>query len=248
MMNRFLIVLVLGALMMPETAMDAQTVIVRKRNIDQEDSRSRQQSSPRSRRYYENNATTINLYGLTNGHLDLGYERRLSDLFSLEAGMGLTFDNPLDATYDLFLDNQATNFYESGSASMGNSQFMVFKVHPQNNAMRNSPYVGFRGGRRQYVRGFDNHPNASRTLIDTGVQLGYQVRSGEYWYADMFIVLNRLQTISDRISLSQVYDPDTQQIIDVVDINPETNDFAQGEAATTIRPMLNLGFKFGFAF
>ena len=244
-MNRFLIVLVLSGLAMSD--LDAQTVVVRKRNVDTEQSSSTRQA-PRTRRYYENNATTINLVSLTNQQFEIGYERRLTDIFSLEVGLGTNWGNALDANFEYLLSSYPTSFYTTGASSMGNNQFIVLKIHPQSNAMRNSPYIGFRGGRRQYFRSHGDNPKTQRTLMDTGIQLGYQVRSGEFWYADMYAYVNRLSTISDRVSVSQVYDPDTQQIIDVVDINPEVNEYAAGEAMTSTRPMLNLGFRLGFAF
>ena len=198
-MNRFLSTLLL--LMLTIAQADAQAVVVRKRELNTGSSSGNlstqvspsMTNSSMSGIYYSryNHSIKLSPTALIAGDIPVSYERKLSDYFTLEGGIGLTTFN---LTEDLIRGYTSREDGETVS-KVSYSALLNAKIFPEGNAFQDGYYIAFNLNHRNYAQDFslampgamDSTFNESFQWSDLGFTLGYQSRPSERMILDWFI-------------------------------------------------------------
>ena len=197
-MNRFLSTLLLLILTVAQA--DAQAVVVRKRelntgsssgNLSTQVSPSMTNSSMNGIYYSRyNHSIKLSPTALIAGDLPVSYERKISDYFTLEGGLGLTNFNPIE---DLIRGYSARPDGETVS-KISYSALLNAKIFPEGNAFQDGYYISFNLNHRNYAQDFalampgvDSTFNENFQWSDLGFTMGYQSRPSERMILDWFI-------------------------------------------------------------
>ena len=197
-MNRFLSTLLLLILTVAQA--DAQAVVVRKRelntgsssgNLSTQVSPSMTNSSMNGIYYSRyNHSIKLSPTALIAGDLPVSYERKISDYFTLEGGLGLTNFNPIE---DLIRGYSARPDGETVS-KISYSALLNANIFPEGNAFQDGYYISFNLNHRNYAQdfalampGLDSTFNESFQWSDLGFTMGYQSRPSERMILDWFI-------------------------------------------------------------
>ena len=179
---------------------DAQTVIVRKRNLTTAQgavtisSQSPSTSLPLSGSLYYsryNHAIKLSPTAMLAGDVPIAYEYKISDYMSAEAGIGVTTFNITEEAirgYSLRQDGQT-------QSKLGYSGNVNVKFFPEGNAFEDGYYISYTMGHRNYVQdfytttpaGIDTTVSEGFNWTDFGFTIGYQSRSSERMIVDWFI-------------------------------------------------------------
>lgn len=219
-MKRFLYTLVLVGLV--ATELSAQAVIVRKRelNTNSPGGNLNTQVSPSSSGnylgglYYSryNHAIKLSPTGLIAGDIPISYEHKVSDYFTLEAGLGLTTFN---ITEDLIRGYSVRPDGETVS-KVSYSALLNAKFFPEGNAFQDGYYIGFNLNHRDYAQdfttqdassGMDTTVNESFQWSDLGFTMGYQSRPSERMILDWYIGAGIRQKRRSTTEYEQEFDP-----------------------------------------
>lgn len=218
MMNRIFFAVLL-AVALGSTA-DAQTVIVRKRDLN---AGQLQTAAPRvstlpsqqAGLYYSryNHAVKVSPTALVAGDIPFSYEHKMNSYFTLEGGVGITTRNYIEdfiRGYSFRTDGTTIN-KPSFSFSI-NAKFF-----PDGNAFQDGYYVALNLGHRQYAQEFqtvndmniDTVFNESFNWNDFGFTMGYQSRPSERMIFDWYIGAGIRQKNRQVTEYQQIFDPNT---------------------------------------
>ena len=197
-MKRFIYSLI--AVLAWSLSTDAQTVIVRKRNLNTAQgagtisSQSLSTSLPLSGSLYYsryNHAIKLSPTAMLAGDVPIAYEYKISDYMSAEAGIGVTTFNITEEAirgYSLRQDGQT-------QSKLGYSGNVNVKFFPEGNAFEDGYYISYTMGHRNYVQdfytttpaGIDTTVSEGFNWTDFGFTIGYQSRPSERMIVDWFI-------------------------------------------------------------
>ena len=197
-MKRFIYSLI--AVLAWSLSIDAQTVIVRKRNLNTAQgagtisSQSPSTSLPLSGSLYYsryNHAIKLSPTAMLAGDVPIAYEYKISDYMSAEAGIGVTTFNITEEAirgYSLRQDGQT-------QSKLGYSGNVNVKFFPEGNAFEDGYYISYTMGHRNYAQdfytttpaGIDTTVSEGFNWTDFGFTIGYQSRSSERMIVDWFI-------------------------------------------------------------
>ena len=197
-MKRFIYSLI--AVLAWSLSTDAQTVIVRKRNLNTAQgagtisSQSPSTSLPLSGSLYYsryNHAIKLSPTAMLAGDVPIAYEYKISDYMSAEAGIGVTTFNIIEEAirgYSLRQDGQTPR-------KLGYSGNVNVKFFPEGNAFEDGYYISYTMGHRNYAQdfytttpaGIDTTVNEGFNWTDFGFTIGYQSRPSERMIVDWFI-------------------------------------------------------------
>ena len=197
-MKRFIYSLI--AVLAWSLSTDAQTVIVRKRNLNTAQgagtisSQSPSTSLPLSGSLYYsryNHAIKLSPTAMLAGDVPIAYEYKISDYMSAEAGIGVTTFNITEEAirgYSLRQDGQT-------QSKLGYSGNVNVKFFPEGNAFEDGYYISYTMGHRNYAQdfytttpaGIDTAVSEGFNWTDFGFTIGYQSRSSERMIVDWFI-------------------------------------------------------------
>ena len=141
-------------------------------------------------------AVKFNVTPFFSGHYPISIEQRLSPYFTIEAGLGLTLHNTIDAFVDeaiLWSDN---SFYSLDSrVRPGSSQTLNIKVFPGGDSYDDGFYIGAFIQNRRYNKvfnGIDGPITSFKQNFDQGIMMGYHIRSSDRFLVDLSLgVSNR---------------------------------------------------------
>ena len=228
----------------------SQDVIIKKRNVENEiyyggsGNRSHKSATDKASRAKtsskHNHCLKYNLLPFFIGEFPVSYEYKINPFITLEAGLGVTTNNHMDQllyiTDDFYAD--PTNVLRNG---LNLSHNAMIKVFPDAGAMDDGFYIAIDYKNRPYSKILDN-PNfsqkATKLFIDIGLILGLQIRSSENLLMDFYAGLSQRHITWDRLSLIQSIDPNTGDLVTLVDIT-------QNQYPTL---GVLLGFKLGYLF
>lgn len=181
---------------------DAQTVIVRKRNLDNASGAGQvsTMTSPsmsgtmNQGAYYSryNHAIKLSPTALVAGDIPISYEHKLTDYMSLEGGLGITTFNMTEN----LIRGYSMRSYGQTLSKLGYSATFNAKFFPEGNAFQDGYYIGFNVNHRNYAQDFyisdpftalDTTVNESFGWNDFGFTMGYQSRPSERMILDWFI-------------------------------------------------------------
>ena len=197
-MKRFIYSLI--AVLAWSLSTDAQTVIVRKRNLNTAQgagtisSQSPSTSLPLSGSLYYsryNHAIKLSPTAMLAGDVPIAYEYKISDYMSAEAGIGVTTFNITEEAirgYSLRQDGQT-------QSKLGYSGNVNVKFFPEGNAFEDGYYISYTMGHRNYAQDFyTTTPAGIDTTVSEGFNwtdfeftIGYQSRPSERMIVDWFI-------------------------------------------------------------
>jgi hypothetical protein len=197
-MKRFIYSLI--AVLAWSLSIDAQTVIVRKRNLNTAQgagtisSQSPSTSLPLSGSLYYsryNHAIKLSPTAMLAGDVPIAYEYKISDYMSAEAGIGVTTFNITEEAirrYSLRQDGQT-------QSKLGYSGNVNVKFFPEGNAFEDGYYISYTMGHRNYAQdfytttpaGIDTTVSEGFNWTDFGFTIGYQSRPSERMIVDWFI-------------------------------------------------------------
>jgi len=160
-------------------------------------------------------AVKFNVTPFFSGHYPISVEQRLSPYFTVEAGLGLTLHNTLDAFVDeaiLWSDN---SFYSADSrVRPGSSQTLNVKVFPGGDSYDDGFYLGAFIQNRRFNKVFDgvNGPIASfKQNFDQGIMMGYHIRSSDRFLVDLSFGLSNRFVNFPIVGTTYSIDPNTGQ-------------------------------------
>ena len=197
-MKRFIYSLI--AVLAWSLSTDAQTVIVRKRNLNTAQgagtisSQSPSTSLPLSGSLYYsryNHAIKLSPTAMLAGDVPIAYEYKISDYMSAEAGIGVTTFNITEEAirgYSLRQKGQT-------QSKLGYSGNVNVKFFPEGNAFEDGYYISYTMGHRNYAQdfytttpaGIDTTVSEGFNWTDFGFTIGYQSRPSERMIVDWFI-------------------------------------------------------------
>ncbi|MDB2502464.1 hypothetical protein N9W87_00150 [Schleiferiaceae bacterium] len=197
-MKRFIYSLI--AVLAWSLSTDAQTVIVRKRNLNTAQgagtisSQSPSTSLPLSGSLYYsryNHAIKLSPTAMLAGDVPIAYEYKISDYMSAEAGIGVTTFNITEEAirgYSLRQDGQT-------QSKLGYSGNVNVKFFPEGSAFEDGYYISYTMGHRNYAQdfytttpaGIDTTVSEGFNWTDFGFTIGYQSRPSERMIVDWFI-------------------------------------------------------------
>ena len=197
-MKRFIYSLI--AVLAWSLSTDAQTVIVRKRNLNTAQgagtisSQSPSTSLPLSGSLYYsryNHAIKLSPTAMLAGDVPIAYEYKISDYMSAEAGIGVTTFNITEEAirgYSLRQDGQT-------QSKLGYSGNVNVKFFPEGNAFEDGYYISYTMCHRNYAQdfytttpaGIDTTVSEGFNWTDFGFTIGYQSRPSERMIVDWFI-------------------------------------------------------------
>jgi len=197
-MKRFIYSLI--AVLAWSLSIDAQTVIVRKRNLNTAQgagtisSQSPSTSLPLSGSLYYsryNHAIKLSPTAMLAGDVPIAYEYKISDYMSAEAGIGVTTFNITEEAirgYSLRQDGQT-------QSKLGYSGNVNVKFFPEGNAFEDGYYISYTMGHRNYAQdfytttpaGIDTAVSEGFNWTDFGFTIGYQSRPSERMIVDWYI-------------------------------------------------------------
>lgn len=192
-------------------------VTVKRYSVDGSGSTSTSRSSRDRNRLISRYPTAIkyNVTPFFSGHYPVSVEQRLSPYFTVEAGLGLTLHNSIDAFVDeaiLWTDNA---FYSAASrVRPGSSQTINVKVFPGGDSYDDGFYFGAFVQNRRYNKIFDgaSGPIASfKQNFDQGLMLGYHIRSSDRFLVDMSFGVSNRSVNFPVIGTTYTIDPNTGQ-------------------------------------
>ena len=199
---------------------DAQTVIVRKRDLNTAQgagtiSSSISSSSPSTSGslYYSryNHGIKLSPTAMLAGDIPISYEHKVSDYMSVEAGIGVTTFNITEEAirgYSMRQDGQT-------QSKLGYSGNINMKFFPEGNAFEDGYYISYTMGHRNYAQdfytttptGIDTTVNEGFNWTDFGFTVGYQSRPSERMIVDWFIggaIRQKQRSTSDYV---EAFDP-----------------------------------------
>lgn len=212
-----------------------QTVVVKKRNVETGEvygvsgSKSGTSSS-------HNQAIKYNFLPFFIGEMPLGYEVKINDYLTAEAGLGITTNNSLDELLYIYED-----FYSLPDRNALNlSHYASFKIFPEGNAFNDGYYLGFNYNYRPYTKqfGIEDPVRATKRFTDIGLVCGFQGRPSDQIMLDVYAGIAQRHINWQLPTVSQVIDPLTGNVLTQVLIN------------NTRYPTLGglLGFKMSYLF
>ncbi|MEY2962967.1 MAG: hypothetical protein RL754_228 [Bacteroidota bacterium] len=231
------IIFTLALLLAGTAVVDAQTVIVRKRTLNSAPgaqtgteiytpSSGGMNSSLFYSRY--NHAIKLNPTALVAGDIPLSYEHKVTDFFTLEAGLGVTTFNiteDLIRGYSIRPDGETLN-------KLSYSYGINAKFFPEGDAFKDGYYVSINYNHRDYaqdfytqslVSGLDTVVNEAFSWNDIGFTLGFQNRPSERMIFDWYIgaaIRNKTRQTSEYIT---TFDPISGMFIGEYVINESRN-------------------------
>jgi hypothetical protein len=210
--------LTLVAFLAPEAS--GQAVVVKKRNVETGEIYS-SSSSKSNTNSSLNQAIKYNFLPFFIGEMPLGYEVKINDFLSAEAGLGITTNNSLDE----LLYSGYTDFYDLADRNLINlSHYASLKVFPEGNAFNDGYYLGFDYHYRPYSKGFTVDGatrRATKRFTDIGLVFGFQGRPSEHVMLDVYAGIAQRHINWDKPTLTQIIDPVSGNVVANLDI---TND------------------------
>ena len=237
-------------------ALQAQTVVVTKRQVSSQGLTERSTTKKRSRHVPEH-AITYNFSAFLLGDLPLGYSYRPSDFMTIEAGLGITSNNFVDElNTSLFYNSSSlfdnSSFYSGASQTpISGSAHAGLKFFPEGDAFNDGMYLGAQLTRRNYRKGFtdgDSTVTASKLFLDLGLTLGYQLRPSDHIMVDWYIGLANRSIRWDRVESLLLWDPASNQNITTTSINPVSDKWLEGQPDSYTTIGLLMGLKVGYFF
>lgn len=142
-------------------------------------------------------AMKFNVTPFFSGHYPVSVEQRLSPYFTIEAGLGLTLHNTIDAFVDEVIMWNNNAFYRLDSrVRPGSSQTLNIKVFPGGDSYDDGFYLGAFIQNRRYNKvfdGIDGQITSFKQNLDQGIMMGYHIRSNDRFLVDLSLGLsNRL--------------------------------------------------------
>jgi hypothetical protein len=208
--------LLLGVGFLPDA--QGQTVVVKKRNVETGEVYS-SNSSKSNTKASLNQAIKYNFLPFFIGEMPLGYEIKINDFLTAEAGLGLTTNNSLDE----LIFSGYEDFYDLADRNLINlSHYASFKIFPEGNAFNDGYYLGFDYHYRPYSKGFELNGStyrATKRFTDIGLVFGFQGRPSEHIMLDLYAGVAQRHINWDRPSLSQIIDPVTGNVVAAININ-----------------------------
>ncbi|MDA7722174.1 hypothetical protein N8851_03710 [Schleiferiaceae bacterium] len=197
-MKRFIYSLI--AVLAWSLSTDAQTVIVRKRNLNTAQgagtisSQSPSTSLPLSGSLYYsryNHAIKLSPTAMLAGDVPIAYEYKISDYMSAEAGIGVTTFNITEEA----IRGYSLRQYGQTQSKLGYSGNVNVKFFPEGNAFEDGYYISYTMGHRNYAQdfytttpaGIDTAVSEGFNWTDFGFTIGYQSRPSERMIVDWFI-------------------------------------------------------------
>jgi len=215
---------------------NGQTVVVKKRNVETGEVYGVSGSKSSTTSNY-NQAIKYNFLPFFIGEMPLGYELKLNEYLTAEAGLGITTNNALDELLYVYDD-----FYALADRNLANlSHYASFKVFPEGNAFNDGYYLGFNYNYRPYSKGFNVNQStvrATKRFTDIGLVFGFEGRPSDQIMLDVYAGVSQRHINWDVPSISQIIDPLTGDVVTQVQIN------------NTRYPTLGglLGFKLSYLF
>ncbi len=195
-----------------------QTVVVKKRNVETGEVYPSNTSKSNTKSEL-NHALKYNFLPFFIGEMPLGYELKINDYITSEAGLGLTTNNSLD---ELFFAGH-DDFYDMADRSLVNlSHYASIKIFPEGNAFNDGYYIGFDYHYRPYSKGFDLNEStyrATKRFTDIGLVFGFQGRPSEHIMLDVYAGIAQRHINWDRPTLTQIIDPITGNVVAAININ-----------------------------
>jgi hypothetical protein len=142
-------------------------------------------------------AVKFNVIPFFLGHYPISVEQRLGPYFTVEAGLGLTLHNTLDAfIYEANLGSDNEFYSLDSRLRPGSSQTLNIKVFPGGDSYDDGVYLGFFMQNRRYNKVFnriDGPITSFKQNFDHGLMIGYHIRSNDRFMVDLSLgVSNRL--------------------------------------------------------
>lgn len=160
-------------------------------------------------------AIKYNVTPFFSGHYPISVEQRLSPYFTIEAGLGLTLHNTLDAFVDQAIIWSDNGFYSLNSrVRPGSSQTLNVKVFPGGDSYDDGFYLGVFVQNRQYNKVFDGiaGPISSyKRNFDQGLMMGYHIRSSDRFLVDLSFGLSNRFVNQPFVGSNYSIDPNTGQ-------------------------------------
>ena len=141
-------------------------------------------------------AVKFNVIPFFSGHYPISVEQRLSPYFTVEAGLGLTLHNTIDAFVDEAFLWSNNSFYSLDSrVRPGSSQTLNIKVFPGGDSYDDGFYIGAFIQNRRFNKvfdGIDGPITSFKQNFDQGIMMGYHIRSSDRFLVDLSLgVSNR---------------------------------------------------------
>lgn len=194
-----------------------QAVVVKKRNVETGEIYS-SSSSKSNTNSSLNQAIKYNFLPFFIGEMPLGYEVKINDYLSAEAGLGITTNNSLDE----LLYSGYTDFYDLADRNLINmSHYVSLKVFPEGLAFNDGYYLGFDYHYRPYSKGFNVNGSTSRAtkrFTDIGLVFGFQGRPSDHIMLDVYAGVAQRHVNWDRPTLTQIIDPISGNVVSNLDI------------------------------
>ncbi len=245
----FFIIIAIVICGLPPAALQAQTVVVKKRQVSSQGLTERSTTKKRSRHVPEH-AITYNFSAFLLGDLPLGYSYRPSDFITIEAGLGITNNNFVDEL-NTFLFSNSSFYSEASHTPISGSAHAGLKFFPEGDAFNDGMYIGAQLTRRNYRKGFINGDStvaASKLFMDLGLTIGYQLRPSNHIMVDWYIGLANRSIRWDRVESLLLWDPASGQNITTTSINPASDKRLEGQPDRYTTIGLLMGLKVGYFF
>ncbi len=212
----FLTVTLLAVGILPKAY--GQTVVVKKRNVETGEVYQSNTSNTNANAAL-NQAIKYNFLPFFIGEMPFGYEIKLNNYLSAEAGLGITTNNSLDE----LLYSGYEDFYDLADRNLLNlSHYATFKIFPEGNAFDDGYYLGFDYHYRPYSKGFNLNGStfrATKRFTDIGLVFGFQGRPSEHIMLDVYAGVAQRHINWDRPTISQIIDPITGDVVAAININ-----------------------------
>lgn len=245
----FLAIITISVWGLSMPALQAQTVVVTKRHINDQSLTTQQPTKKRSR-HVPQHAITYNFSAFLLGDLALGYHYRPTDFITIEAGLGITSNNFVDELYTAIFP-QGGFYTLANQTIMGGSAHAGLKFFPNGNAFNDGMYIGAHLKRRNYRKSYiqdSSAVNAAKRFTDLGLTLGYQLRPTDHIMVDWYIGLAQRFIRWDRVQQLVLWDPVSNRNITTTLINPLNNDFHEDQPMSYETIGLLMGLKVGYFF
>ena len=160
-------------------------------------------------------AVKFNVIPFFSGHYPISVEHRLSPYFTVEAGLGLTLHNSIDAfVNEAFLWNNNLFYSLDSRVRPGSSQTLNIKVFPSGNSYDDGFYIGALIQNRRYNKVFDGVDGPIMSFkqnFDQGIMFGYHIRSSDRFLVDLSLGLSNRFVHFPIVAENYTFDPITGQ-------------------------------------
>lgn len=200
-------------------------VTVKRYSVDGSSTTSTSRSNRDRNRMISRYPTAIkyNVIPFFSGHYPLSIEQRLSPYLTVEAGLGLTLHNSLDAFVEEAILWSGNQFYTVPSrVRPGSSQTLNVKVFPAGNSYDDGFYLSAFVQNRRFNKifdGVDGPISSYKQNFDQGLMLGYHIRSSDRFLVDMSFGVSNRSVDFPVVETTFIVDPNTNLGRDLPYIN-----------------------------